>query len=478
MRRRTASDPTQALAALGRVAAVARPLAPIVLAIGFAILAPAMPRAAAGDAAPRQAQHPYNVLVVTIDSLRPDRLGCYGYDRPTSPNLDAFARHAVRFTNAFATSSFTPPSHASLFTSRYVDDHGLVTWNPLPEQQLTLAEMLATYGYRTGASVNLKLLSKQNLGQGFQWRREGHGQGIEEGSRDARELVNDAFEFIRTRSQQPYFLWIHLYDVHRPYGRSPNWTRMFARDGRLGVGDSESDYNLTPEDVRQRGLTATDLRYLADRYDAGIAYTDAQLAPLLAELSTPERTADTLIVVTADHGESLLDHEEQLFTHDPFLLASVTRVPLLIRYPTEMGAGRTVDALISLIDIAPTILAVLGVPRPAAFDGLDLAPYVGGAPLERAEIFMEHWGTSQLKAARSLRWLAIHDVEHNTTSYYDIASDPGEQHALSDVHDETALGLAKRLATFSARQTTAPKDPPALDPDVVRGLKALGYIGN
>jgi hypothetical protein len=125
----------------------------------------------------RPAPRPQNILIVTIDSLRADRLGSYGYDPRTSPHLDAFTQQSVRFTNAFSTSSFTPPAHASLLTSRYVGAHGLLTWNELPAEQRTLPELLSRHGYRTGASVNLVLLSRQGLGQGVEWRREGQRDG-------------------------------------------------------------------------------------------------------------------------------------------------------------------------------------------------------------------------------------------------------------------------------------------------------------
>ena len=136
----------------------------------------------------RSASRPRNVLVITIDPLRPDRLGCYGHGRPTSPHLDAFSKQCVRYVNAFSTCSFTPPSHASLFTSRYVGDHGLLTWESLEEEQVTLAEVLDDHGWRTGACVNLELLNANGLGQGIEWGRDQ--------DRDARRIVDDALEFL------------------------------------------------------------------------------------------------------------------------------------------------------------------------------------------------------------------------------------------------------------------------------------------
>jgi arylsulfatase A-like enzyme len=415
----------------------------------------------------RSVPAPRNVLIVTIDSLRADRLGSYGYARPTSPHLDAFAAGSVRFENAFSTSSFTPPSHASLLTSRYVGDHGLLTWNQLPAEQLTLPELLSRYGYRTGASVNLGLLSAQGLGQGVAWRREG--------SRKGSKIVGDALDFIRHPDDRPWFLWIHLYDVHRPYKRLSDRTRRFAQHDRSEVGDTKEDYNLGPEAVRERGLGEEDLRYIADRYDDGVAFTDALLAPLLAEVSTPARQADTLVVVTADHGESLLDHPEQLFTHDPFLFSAVTRIPLLIRYPGGRDAGAVREELVSLIDVAPTVTEVVGLGAPPVFEGLSLAGLGAGTPFPRDAIFHETWGKVELKAVRTREWLLVRDVKGGSTSAFDLVADVGERHPMPT---DSGAGPTSLAGQLDARvRGTAGTRAPVLGDDLVEQLHALGYAG-
>ena len=407
-----------------------------------------------------------DVLVITLDSLRPDHLGAYGHERPTSPNLDAFAAGAVRYTSAYSTSSFTPPSHASLLTSRQVGDHGLVTWNALDESQLSLAEVLAVHGYRTGASVNLTLLSENNLGQGFEWRREG--------MREAREIVSEALEFIRASDERPFFLWLHLYDVHRPYGRVPGWADRFAGAARAGVGDGEDHYNLTPEMVEQRRLEPEDLDWIVDRYDAGIAYTDAQLGPLLAELATPAHRARTLVVITADHGESLLDHPERVFTHDPFLFSAVTRVPLFVRFPDGLGGGKVRGDPVSLIDVAPTVLATVGLPVPPSFDGRSLRELERGTRWPERELYHECWGWERLAALRTARALVLRDVAAGTIRVYDLVQDPGELHPLESAAHHAKL--VKPLDAFVAR-LPAGEPPPALDPERLRRLRELGYAG-
>lgn len=413
----------------------------------------------------RAAPHPFNVLVMTLDSLRPDRLGCYGYARQTSPHLDEFARQSVRFTNAFSPSSFTPPSHASLLTSRYVGDHGLLTWNELPNDALTLPEILSRYGYRTGASVNLQLLSKQDLGQGVAWRREGQ--------RDGGTLVEDALEFMRGAGGRPWFLWLHLYDVHRPYRRVAPGTRAGGDFARPDVGDVVEDYDLRPADVRKRGFDDRDIGYIVERYDSGVVHTDALLAPLLAELSTPERTADTLVIVTADHGESLVDHPERYFTHDPFLFAAVTRIPFLVRFPGGRDGGTVRDDVISLIDVGPTVLDLLGVAAPSVFQGVSLARLGADAPLQREGVYQECWGWEELKALRTRDELVLYDVADGTTRFFDLVRDPGELRPLRQAPTAAARRRHEELLGFARGSDNVAL--PRLSAETIEQLRVLGY---
>lgn len=425
---------------------------------------------------------PYNVVFITLDTLRADRLGCYGYTRPTSPNIDRFARDCVLFTDAWSTSSFTPPAHASMFTSQYVTTHGLLAWKPgLPDAALTLAEIFKHAGYRTAASVNLSLLSALNLGQGFDDRKErkaDHGHDL----REARVITSDGLEVIRGSSRKPFFTWLHYYDIHAPYARHPGWARRFNPNGRPGVGDDNLHYNRFPSQVEKLGFSEDDLRFISDRYDAGVAYVDAQLGPLLDELSTPQRRADTLVVMTSDHGENLLEHRERIFTHDPFLHRVVTHVPLLIRFPNGLGAGLRPDGLVSLIDIAPTILEVVGLDRPASYQGLSLLPLLSNSAWPRTEVFMEAYGWQQQvkKAARSKSHYVHLDQKAGKTTFYDLASDPDEQSPLTSPPSPHAALLLERLHAFIAANGAPARivEPEDMDETTRKMLEGLGYVGS
>ncbi len=411
---------------------------------------------------------PHNVVIITVDTLRRDRLGCYGYKRPISPNIDRFAERCVRFTDAHSTSSFTPPSHASIFTSRYVADHGLLTWNPLDDDQVTLAEVLKDSGYLTIGDANLRLLSKQNLGQGFDFR--------DEGPRDGRILIRHALSVVRKPPDQPFFLWIHLYDPHRPYAHEPAWRRRYNPDGREGVGDGEEHYNLLPDDVAEQGLSEADLTFIEDRYDGGVAFTDAILAPLLKVLSSSPRLNDTMVVFTSDHGESFREHPERLFTHDPFLYPVVTDIPLLIRYPREEGAGRTSDATVSLIDIAPTILDTIGLPPSPTFEGLSLTSLTDSDEWQREGVFMECWGWAKRKAIHTGDRFVMYDLGTEQTSFFDLSEDPGCKRPAGSPRGDVDLHLRERLLAFIAERARSAAEPPELDEETIRHLRSLGYI--
>jgi arylsulfatase A-like enzyme len=241
------------------------------------------------------------------------------------------------------------------------------------------------------------------------------------------------------------------------------------------VGDSHRHYNLRPNEAEEQGLSAEDLQFIADRYDAGVTYVDSQLGPLLDELSTPQRLKDTMIVITSDHGENLLEYRECLFSHDPFLYSVVTRVPLLIRYPEAKGGGQRCDKLVSLIDVAPTVTEIIGLPTPGSFDGKSLLPLLTGNSWPREEIFMECWGWEKLKAIRSPERLVIHDLNSKRSMFFDLRSDPTEQNSSVEPGDTTARHLQRRLMEFIDAEG-GDVEPPQLDAETLKQLRTLGYI--
>ena len=416
----------------------------------------------------KKAPHHFNVVVITLDTLRADRLGCYGYERPVSRNLDAFAKQCVRFTNAFSTSSFTPPAHASLLTSQYVQAHRLLTWGVLANERLTLAESLQGYGYRSAASINLFMLTDQGLGQGFEWQQQGN-------QREARRIVEESLYCLRRWMDQPTFLWAHFYDIHRPYCRQGAWLNTFNENGDPEVGRVNEHYTLTPAELKETQLTPEDLQFIADRYDAGIAYTDSQLGPLLDELSTPMHRENTLVIITADHGEVLLERNQSFFDHDPYLYREVAHIPLLIRFPGCRGAGQTRDEIVSLIDVAPTVLSVLEIPPPDSYQGVSLLPLLDGKALPREQVFLECWGKAMLKAVRTREGMVLDDLVAGNRKFFDVVQDPAERTPLPVPNTESAQRLQAKLDAFLENEG-ARAEPEALPPGMLQELEALGYL--
>ncbi len=456
-----------------------------------------------------------NVLLVTIDTLRADRVGCYGYARNTTPRLDALAAEGVRFARAYSHAPFTAPAHASLLTSLHTPSHGVYAWaERLADDARPMGERFTHAGYRTAAIYNQPALKTSDVTRGFQHVRQ---LFLEDRDVTARLF----FEWLDA-GDGPFAAWVHLWDVHRPYGyrdwRAELWrdkvqpreeyTLAYAEE-RFGaatdvrVGRREGHYNLHPEEREQasvgaggdaRPLGAADWDYIGDRYDGGVWYADRGLGLLLDGLKERGLYDDTLIVVTSDHGESLDEREPCWFTHDPFLYEETLRVPLVIRFPGGEHGGRTVDALARGVDVLPTMLAVADLPLVGGEQGRSLLGSVLGTDGARHTIFAQ----TQTKNAKESdahaaegAWLEhrvmigdgrhklIHDVSTDTWEYYDLQTDPGEErNRFEDPFAKARVDeLREALVTLQndlprAGDTSAKLDPQALD--VLRGT---GYVG-
>jgi arylsulfatase A-like enzyme len=311
-----------------------------------ALLAAAVGLGCGGGVAPDA-----NLVLVTVDTLRPDRMSAYGYERETSPRLDAFAREGARFELAYAPMSATLPSHATIFTGQYPISHGVVKNGvPLPAENEMLAEILRDFGYQTAAFVSSFVLDRRfGLDQGFErydddftgadpsmvesrWE----GYEVEIFDRRAEHTTRDAAHWLETqRSDAPFFLFVHYFDPHAPYAPPGEASLRFHE---AGVGQRTAWRNL---------------------YDAEVAYLDTHLGTLLDALDRLGLAADTLVVITSDHGEGLWDHGAQM--HGVQIYEEQVRVPLLVRWPGRIPPGRVIEAPVGLIDIAPTLLDLLGI---------------------------------------------------------------------------------------------------------------------
>ena len=415
------------------------PLQPLTLAEEFSTRSaiPALPGDLRG----------HNLLLVTFDTTRPDRVGFYGNDEIQTRNLDRLATGGVVFSNAIATTSTTLPTHASILTGLYPHRHGarVNSRQPLPQSIPTLAEILKSEGYRTAAFVSSFVLdAKFGLDQGFDrydavTDRKGTSIGYSE--RSAAKTTNAAISWLKRNRKRPYFLWVHYYDPHAPYKA-------------LG-----------------QFVEAT-----SNTYDAEIAATDFQLGRLLEAVETADtkRQSETLVVVTADHGESLGEHGE--LVHGLLAQEATVRIPLLF-YATEgLARGVHVPTRVSQVDLVPTITSLLAVSAPEEVDGVDLTGEIspGRTVLSESVYGYAHWGWAPISAIYQGRWKYI---ESPHPELYDLEADALEHTNLYAKHPEQAALLAARMR--EQRGPDANKLPDRefdLGPEEIEYLRTLGYV--
>jgi choline-sulfatase len=389
-----------------------------------------------------------DVLIVTLDTTRADRIGAYGGDPAVTPTLDRLARGGVRFDRAYSHAPTTLPSHASLFTGLTPARHG-VHENAvftLRDAVPTLAEAFARAGYRTGAFVSAIVLDRRyGLARGF-------GVYADEVESDDSEAVNAqvpaavtvdrALAFLGTGAPDPVLAWVHLYDPHQPYAPPEPFATRFR--GRA--------------------------------YEGEIAYMDAEIDRLLAGLAARQRPA--LVVAVADHGESLGEHGEA--THAFFIYSATQRVPLILSYPGVLPAGVTVAPTVRAVDVMPTVLALAGLTTPDGLDGSSLVPLITGrSDASPGPVYLESygprlwWGAQELLGVRSGPWLFIRAPR---PELYQVEDDPAERTDLAATRRQETARLSDELEALVpdgdplAQQT-------ATDPETARRLRALGYLG-
>ncbi|MGE4608888.1 MAG: sulfatase [Myxococcota bacterium] len=308
-------------------------------------------------------------MLISIDTLRADHLGLYGYSRPTSPGIDAFAEQAVVFEDASSTSPWTLPAHASLFSGRYPEHHRLTSFERrLPLGVETIAARLTQLGFDTRAVVNTHLLTNRfGLDYGFAKLKY-----VEEALvrvSPSTWVTDQAMEWIAEPRERPMFLFMHYYDVHSDYASLPRYRERFERPYEGEIDGSTLHLKEFRHGVRS--IDARDADHLIDLYDAGVRQTDEEIDRLFAFLHERGELDTSLVVLTSDHGEEFLEHGSVL--HGASQYAEVLRVPLILRYPPVLPPLR-VRSPVSLVDVVPTILGLLGEAPMDGIDGLDLSP--------------------------------------------------------------------------------------------------------
>jgi choline-sulfatase len=416
----------------------------------FFVLLPALAVAATGQP---------NVILITLDTVRADRMGFLGSKLGLTPQLDALARQGVVFEHAYSQAPITPVSHATILTGTFPQYHGIRNFGDrLPPSVPFLPEILHAQGYHTGAFVGSIILDPKNgFASGFErgfdvynagFHRQKTGERREASMQRRGEVtLGHVLEWLGQQQGKPFFLWFHLWDAHDPYN--------------------------PPEPFRSRFPNAP--------YNGSIAYVDATVGKLLDYLRSQGLYDNALIAVAADHGESLGEHGE--LTHSIFLYDATIHVPLLLKLPGNRFAGQRVNTTASLVDLAPTLLEALGQTPPPAMQGRSLLPLIGSPhPENRPSLATgDH-------SERSFGWSALVSLRTGNQLYvrapspelYNVASDPGEKTNLYPGNHTAAVRLAIQLDSFVKRISTGAPHAlqDGLDEKSREKLSALGYVAS
>jgi tetratricopeptide (TPR) repeat protein len=389
------------------------------------------------------------VIVVSIDTLRADRLPAYGYTQGVTPTIDQLARDGVLFENAYAHSPQTLPSHTSILTGRLPFAHGVRdnVGFVVPDGTVTLAHRLKTAGYATGAFVSSFVLRRQvGLDRGFdtyddQLPAAGPDRPLGMVQRAGTDTATAAVAWLRAQTSSKYFLFFHIYEPHAPY---------------------------TPPVVPASG----------DRYDGEVTYADTIVGQVIAALRERGEYDEATIVLLSDHGEGLGDHGED--EHGLFLYRSTIHTPLIIKRPGAIGAGRRVSPAVQHIDLVPTLLELTALTPDPALTGRSLVTALDGATsLPAATIYAEamspryHFGWSELYALTDDRYRLIRAPRDEL---FDLASDPGETSSI--VADRAQVHAAMRGALDTLIAGTTVSAPSAVSASDRQRLAALGYVGS
>jgi arylsulfatase A-like enzyme len=434
---------------------------------------------------------PTHLVLITIDTLRADHLGGYGYARDTSPALDALAREGIVFTRCYAQSVVTRASHASLFTASYPSTHGVLSNFELYLDRPSLFTALRARGYATAGFVSSAVL---NHNFGVQQQLDHFDDALTTTERNrpsmserpARDTLAAALAYIEDQPRRkPFFVWIHLIDPHGPYAAPAEPDRFVgdahAKPGRaLPLGETNVGFGDIPKyQILDR---ATDPDYYVARYDAEIRYADDALAAFFARLRELGLYDHTLFVVTADHGETLDEPtHHRYFAHEFLTYEEDARIPLIVREPVGVRrvAALDPDALVLSIDVAPTLLDLLGGEIPKEFEGRSLlrAAHAPDDPV----FSLGSYGSPDEKTIGTQRavvrgpWRYLINTKDGAEELYDRRSDPHETQNVAAQHPDELADLRRALVDFMAKPGRRNRLSD-LSPEDRERLRALGYV--
>lgn len=427
-----------------------------------------------------------NVLFIVIDTLTADRLGVYGATNSPSPNIDNLAKKSSVFERAYSPAPWTKPAVSSMFTGVMPSVHGVLSIDEiLSAEEKTMAEYLKERDFATAGFVSHTLISPTlGYAQGFDSYETVPFKGNVHNVISSAKVTDMAIKWLKNftaKQDNPFFLFVHYFDPHNNYHHHSEFDRTSWYKGPLKAGmDIRELRNLIPE------MTDEDARFLKGLYDEEIAFTDRYIGQLLQTLDDLEISEETMIVLTADHGEEFLEHGA--IGHSRTLYDELVRVPLLIRMPKE-GKQRRINEAVSTLDLLPTLLDYLSITGDDKFQGQSLKPAIlSGMGTKDREIFSEvDFRSSAIKAFKIAliqnEFKLIFDKLDSTFELYDLIRDPKERKNLITIETERLARMSAPIRAYQARfqseNLATPKkrkDIKAHTPEEVEQLKSLGYM--
>ena len=432
-----------------------------------------------------------NVLLVTFETTRADHLSSYGYERETSPGLDHLSAEGTLFENCSSVSPRTNPSLASLMTGRYPHEHGVRNLLlPLEPEEKTLAEILRDAGYRTAAvQTHPRLVRGSGMAQGFTDYMDDYRKFplAEQAARVAEDWIRK-----HGAGERPWFLWLHLMDPHWTYDPPAEFrTRFGVDDPRPGrfYRDLTARTRIIGPAVFENTMPADEVQAYVDFYDAEIAYTDASFSAMLERLTGDGLLDETVTIVTADHGESLGEHD-YFFEHGDFGHQPEIHIPLILHGP-GLAAGRRIPATVSNIDIAPTVLDLVEVRSIGSFRGRSLVPLLHGETEDRPSFGETGKRFHEQNRVRALdgiqgkwRWMRRGDFKmvHRPLAegsferfLYRLSDDPGESVDVQLKYPEVARRLGIELDVMLAEDPGKGREY-HISEEAEAILRSLGYV--
>ncbi len=428
------------------------------------------------------------IIFIALDTLRADHLGCYGYKRSTSLNIDRVAEEGVVFTNAFAPGVPTTPAYTVMYTGLHPLSTGIVSHGAasqiLADDVSLLPEVLRKHGYLTAAVDNLYNIKK--------WFARGYDVYINPPYRQmitADKINEKAIPWIKENKGEDFFLFIHYWDPHTPYIVPEKYRFLYYK------GDPFHPNNRSMEPVKKQFVypfykkwlydqlgNPTDIEYVAAQYDSEITYMDEKIGELLQTIKKEEMEEDTLVLIVADHGEILTEHGPQapFFDHHGLYEGNI-HVPLILKWPKRFPPGKRIEALVQHLDIAPTLLEASNISVPENMEGVSLLPLIKG---EREEGYQEiHTNECTWRAARAIRtkeWKFVKTIDKGLydmppKELFNLREDPTEKHNLINEKARVADELELRMTRWVDKKLENKPDP--LRVQAARGLPAKSWLG-